>query len=198
MGKYDHLIYQFKKEENTHWGDFMPKYQAYFRGDACMPDAKFYTQYRPYMTEAFIDREPNFHAEEEYLSFIGYDMADPFGSFDAEMEFWIGNDIDNMEKHVITEPTIIRIPAFTWHCPLIFKKVNKPVYLETMLTKGRFGVFFRRFDENGNPYYTTGAVGFRACVYDVNKRCNLCGRCYKDLTIQENAPWKKPGLTYAY
>ncbi len=201
MGKYEHLVHTFKKEE-TRWGDFVPPFQAYFRGDSCMPDAKFYTQYRPYMKEAYVDREPNFHAEEEYLCFIGYDLADPFGSFDAVIEIWIGKDIDNMEQHIITEPTIIRIPPYTWHCPLRYLKVNKPVYLESMLTKGRFGVFVRRFDENGRPYYPHSVAGKKMCILEPQKQCNVCGRCFKDYAQKEEAaqvkPWQIPGRTYAY
>jgi hypothetical protein len=45
-------------------------------------------------------------------------MVDPWGSFDAEIEFWIGNRLDKLEKYIITEPTIVRIPPYTWHCPL--------------------------------------------------------------------------------
>lgn len=201
MGRYDHLIYPFQKEE-TKWGDFIPKYQAYFRGDSCLPGAKFYTQYRPYLKEAYVDREPNFHTDEEYLCFIGYDMADPFGSFDAEIELWIGSDIDNMERHIITEPTIVRIPPYMWHCPLRYTRVTKPVYLESMLTSGRFGVFVRRFDENGNAYYPHSNAGYKPCVLEAGKSCNVCGRCFKDIAAADDAavikPWQKPGIKYEY
>ena len=126
MGRYDHLVHTFEKQYN-HWGDFMPPYQAYFRGQDCMEGAEFYASYRCYMKEAFLDRETNIHTEEEHLCFMGYDMTDPFGSFDAEIELWIGKDPNHLEKHIITEPTIVRIPPFTWHCPLEFKRVTKPV-----------------------------------------------------------------------
>ena len=65
MSKYDHLIHEFEKQYN-YWGDFMPPYQAYFRGHDCMPDSSFYASYRCYMKEAFVDRSPNFHSEGEY------------------------------------------------------------------------------------------------------------------------------------
>ena len=70
MGKYDHLVHFFDRNKNN-WGEFMPAYQAYFRGEDCMDDADFYSPYRCYMKEAFIDRVSNFHSEEEYLSFVG-------------------------------------------------------------------------------------------------------------------------------
>lgn len=187
MSKYDHLIYTFEKQPN-YWGDFMPPYQAYFRGHDCMPDSSFYSSYRCYMKEAFIDRWPNFHSEEEYLCFTGYDMVDPWGSFDAEIEFWIGEDIHKLEKHIITEPTIIRIPPYTWHCPLEYKRVTKPVYLQVLGTRGKFGGFFQRFDENGRMYLEySGSNGHKSCVYDKTKQCTFCGRCFKQ-RVSENEP----------
>ena len=67
MGRFDHLVHTFEKQI-THWGDFMPTVQAYFRGQDCMDGAEFYSPYRCYIKEAFLDRESNFHAEEELLS----------------------------------------------------------------------------------------------------------------------------------
>ncbi len=180
MGRYDHLVHTFEKQI-THWGDFMPTVQAYFRGQDCMEGAEFYSPYRCYIKEAFLDRESNFHAEEELLSFVGYDMTDPFGSFDAEIEFWIGKDLNHMEKHLITEPTIVRIPPFTWHCPLEFKRVTKPVYFQVMLPRGQFGNIARRKDDEGNVFLQyTGLTGKRQCRYEPDKRCTVCGRCWKD------------------
>ncbi len=131
-----------------------------------------------------------------------YDMVDPFGSFDAEIELWIGEDIDDMERHIITEPAIVRIPPFTWHCPLRYVRVGKPVYLQSMLTSGRFGVFVRRFDENGNPCYLYSVAGHKPCVLEPGKQCSVCGRCFKSALERDDAterkPWQKPGRAYAY
>ncbi len=158
----------------------MPPYQAYFRGHDCMPDSNFYASYRCYMREAFVDRWPNFHTEEEYLCFIGYDMADPWGSWDAEIELWIGKDINDMEKHIITEPTIVRIPPYTWHCPLEYKRVGKPVYFEVLHTRGKFGIFAQKSgDDGGARLEYTGSGGNKPCVLDKSKQCTFCGKCWK-------------------
>ncbi|HHT16634.1 MAG TPA: hypothetical protein GXZ77_02790 [Papillibacter sp.] len=189
MSKYDHLIYVFEKQY-TQWGDFMPPYQAYFRGHDSMPDSSFYSSYRCYMKEAFVDREANFHSEEEYLCFIGYDMTDPWGSFDAEIEFWIGESLDKLEQHIITEPTIVRIPPFYWHCPLEFKRVSKPVYLQVLGMRGKFGPYFQRIDEAGKVYIQyVGSSGQMPCRYDKEKQCTFCGRCFKDRLLHgDNSP----------
>jgi len=187
MSKYDQLIYTFKKQENF-WGDFMPPYQAYFRGHDCMPESSFYSSYRCYMKEAFVDKWPNFHAEEEYLSFTGYDMVDPWGSWDAEIEFWIGKDRNNMERHIITEPTIVRIPPYTWHCPLEYRHVGKPVYMQVLCIRGKFGVFSPSTDKNGRRYLAYhGSSGNMICRLDSSKQCTFCGKCFKQRT-DDNEP----------
>ena len=176
-GRFDHLVHTFQKQLN-HWGDIMPPYQAYFRGHDCMPDSDIYTCYRPYMKEAFIDKYPNFHPEEEYLTFIGYDMCDPWGSFDAEMEFWIGPEPNKLEKHIISEPTIVRIPPFTWHCPLQYLHVGKPVYLQVLGTHGKFGFGQLRFNKDGTyEIEYAGSAGQKPCVLEEGKQCTFCGKC---------------------
>jgi hypothetical protein len=187
MGRYDHLVYTFQKQYN-HWGDFMPPYQAYFRGHDCMPDSSFYSSYRCYMKDAFVDREPNFHTEEEYLSFTGYDMLDPWGSFDAEVEFWIGPSLHELEKHIITKPTIVRIPPYTWHCPLEYRNVRKPLYLQVLGTRGKFGPFYYRPDgESGYRIEYIGTAGAKKCVYNEKQQCIYCGKCWRS-TLPEDGP----------
>lgn len=186
MGRYDKLVHTFNKDK-TGWGDFMPTYQAYFRGFDCMPEASFYSSYRCYMKEAFLDKVSNFHSEEEYLCFIGYDMTDPFGSFDAEIEFSIGMDLDHMEKHVITEPTIVRIPPFYWHCPLEFKRVTKPVYFQVMHLRGQFGTFAPQTGEDGKTRLIYTGLMQHACVHDKSKKCTYCGRCWRESQEKEQS-----------
>lgn len=177
MTKYDNLVYTFEKQYNN-WGDFMPRYQAYFRGHDCMPDSNFYSSYRCYMAKCFVDRMPNFHTEEEYLTFTGYDMQDPWGSFDAEIEIWIGKDLTSMEKHVITEPTILRVPAYTWHCPLEYKRVDKPVYFQVSHLRGKFGTFHLHFFDDGHTELAySGSAGHQPCKLDQTKQCSFCGKC---------------------
>jgi len=187
-GAFSHLVHVFKKDP-TNWGDFMPPYQAYFRGSDCLPDATLYTCYRPYMKDIFLDRNPNFHSEEEYLSFVGYDMTDPIGSFDAEIEFWIGKDLHSLERHVFTKPTIVRIPPFYWHCPLEFRNLKKPVYLQVLGTRGQYGTFVPKPDGDGRLQIEyTGAVGNKMCIYEPGKRCNVCGKCILAAKKTEQQP----------
>jgi len=58
---------------------------------------------------------------EHVLGWIGADMNKP-DDFDAEIEFTLGG-----EKHIITEPTFVRVPALVDDGPVIIKRVGKPM-----------------------------------------------------------------------
>ena len=46
--------------------------------------------------------------------------------FDAEIEMCLGEG-EEQEKYLITEPTVVRIPAGVYHGPLEYKRIGKPV-----------------------------------------------------------------------
>ncbi|OGO32411.1 MAG: hypothetical protein A2Z29_02370 [Chloroflexi bacterium RBG_16_56_11] len=70
------------------------------------------------------------HDFTEMLCFIGGNPLD-ITDFGAEIEFTLGG-----EKHVITSPAVVAIPAGLKHCPIIFRKVERPlVFLEVSLTR---------------------------------------------------------------
>lgn len=63
------------------------------------------------------------HEFDQFLHFYGANSMD-ITDFDAVVEMSLGEE---EEKHIITEPTVLHIPADMIHCPLNFKVVNKPV-----------------------------------------------------------------------
>jgi hypothetical protein len=64
------------------------------------------------------------------LCFIGGDPTN-ITDLGAQIEFTLGD-----EKHVITRPAIVSIPKGLVHCPIVIKKVKKPlVFLEVSLTR---------------------------------------------------------------
>jgi hypothetical protein len=72
---------------------------------------------------------PHIHDFPVILSFIGAN-PDNIYDFDAEIEFSLGG-----EKQTITATSVVSVPAGLAHCPLVFKRVTKPVvFLEIMLT----------------------------------------------------------------
>jgi len=82
------------------------------------------------VTKAHVNEAtPHIHDFPIVMSFIGANPEN-INDFDAEIEFYLGG-----EKQVITTTAIVSVPPGLAHCPLIFKRVGKPiVFLEVMLT----------------------------------------------------------------
>lgn len=62
------------------------------------------------------------HSGDEIFVFLGTDLEHP-QELGGEVVFWIGKDEDE-EKYVITKPTVVYIPAGTWHNPNFYSKVD--------------------------------------------------------------------------
>lgn len=190
MGKFDQMFYEFVPQE-THWGDWCHSPQAYFRGDSDMPGANMSVGFQVFKAPVYLEREPHFHREEEYLVFLGAKLPDVFSSFDAEIEFYMGPTLDAMEKIVITKPTIVRIPKCMWHCPLDFKRVTKPILFQAVSLHGKFGLIKQRTNSNGRSeliYYGDEA---HPCIFNEEKTCEYCGKCFdRDAVLEdrEKAP----------
>lgn len=75
-----------------------------------------------------VEEEPHTHEFDQFLFFFGsnpMDMAD----FQAEVELSLGEE---GEKHIITSMTTVHIPKGMIHCPLYFKKIDKPIMFMTV------------------------------------------------------------------
>jgi hypothetical protein len=66
---------------------------------------------------------PHSHDFDMYLYFMSFD-PDNMGDLGADIEIGLGKE---QEIHKITTPTTVYIPAGMVHCPLEFKRVDKPV-----------------------------------------------------------------------
>ena len=75
--------------------------------------------------------DPHSHDYDQFLHFYSGDSLH-ITDFQAEVEISLGEE---GEKHVITEPTVLHIPAGMIHCPLNFKVIRKPViFMNVALT----------------------------------------------------------------
>ncbi len=80
-----------------------------------------------FITRAFtMVSRPHQHEFPQYFHFFSANPEDQ-RVFDAEIEMTLGEDELHGEKHIITRPTSLYIPAGLYHGPLIFKVINKPV-----------------------------------------------------------------------
>jgi hypothetical protein len=86
-------------------------------------DVNFGVSWNLVTTANRVPDKPHVHTFDEVWIFMGSDMTNA-RDFDAEIEVYLGEE---GEKYVIKRPTVLEIPRGLVHCPLIFKKVNKPV-----------------------------------------------------------------------
>jgi len=77
------------------------------------------------MAPCKMEEYPHSHDFDMYLHFVSYDFEHMNDLF-AEIEIGLGEE---QEMHTITSPASVYIPAGLVHCPLIFKKVDKPLIL---------------------------------------------------------------------
>ena len=81
-------------------------------------------------------KDPHIHDFDQFLHFYSAD-SQHITDFQAEVEITLGEE---MEKHVITEPTVLYIQAGTLHCPLEFKVVRKPVVFMNIALTPEYGM----------------------------------------------------------
>lgn len=174
--------------EITYWGEWCPCPQTYYRGQIYHAEATFDIGYQLYCnaTDAEVT---HFHSSgEEYLFFMGSDPQNPM-DFDAEIEMTIGEDAEHLESKFITSPTVVRLPPNTWHAPIKFRKMKKPVLFQAAYTAGNWGVIYRAPDRTeqdlvGKPHIRKQVYEYmgndtRMCIFNDKKRCNICGKCFR-------------------
>lgn len=178
MGKFDDLIYTLPAEYH-HWDGYASP-RAGYGGNQVRPNSHMYMGFSVATREGVMEVPHIHHAVDEYLVFTGADMTDFYGSFDAEVEVWLGDDPLKMEKIAITGPTIIRVPPNLWHCPISFKRVGKPVCFIPLYLDGDWSKINRETDADGRDFFVYDGAGIRRCVKDRSKLCTYCGACFSE------------------
>ena len=75
---------------------------------------------------------PHSHPFIEIFSCFGTNMDDP-SELGAEIEFWLEN-----EKFTLTKSFMIYIPANVQHCPLVFRRMDAPMFHMTLGTNEKY------------------------------------------------------------
>jgi hypothetical protein len=102
------------------------------------------------------------HMFTEFFVFFGSNPND-MQEFDADVEYTFGAE---KEKHLIKSPTIVTAAPGTYHCPLNYTRIGKPIYcIEAFLTTKYGGVDLGedlteiRIDEPSyNRFFVNGVV----------------------------------------
>jgi hypothetical protein len=59
---------------------------------------------------------------DEYVGFLGSNPEDPH-DLCGEVEFWLDD-----EKHILTKSCAVFIPRGLLHCPIYFRRVDRPIF----------------------------------------------------------------------
>ena len=76
----------------------------------------------PKSDKIVMEEKSHSHQFEEVVTLFGSDPENP-RDLCGEVEFWMGD-----EKYVITQSCIIYVPKGIMHCPLIFRRVDRPIF----------------------------------------------------------------------
>jgi hypothetical protein len=72
------------------------------------------------------------HDTDEIIGFFGSDPQHPY-DLGGEIEIWLED-----EKHIINKTAMLFVPAGMKHCPLIIRRVDRPIFHFTTVTGGRY------------------------------------------------------------
>lgn len=175
--KFGKLVFALPEEHNEVVAegdpmDFVVSPQAYFRGASQIPGSNFNSSFQIFVKPFFLDRVQHRHDKDEYLVFLGASFPNVF-DFDAHIEFTLGKG-EEAETYIINRPTVIRVPAGQYHCPLNFKEVNKPILFLAISMQPMFGGIYDMPDGTTREMYYNGPM---QCKYNKNKKCDSCGKC---------------------
>jgi hypothetical protein len=81
---------------------------------------------------ATLENVPHTHDDPEIIGFFGSDPQHP-NDLGAEVEIWLED-----EKEIITKSAMIFVPPKMVHCPLILRRVDRPIFHFTVVNNGLY------------------------------------------------------------
>ena len=120
-------------EEQFKSGHYVKAAEMYYLADSVIKGAFYMTcvmvqELKGGTPVVHADGTPHAHDFDEVLLFAGTNPDNPH-DLDGEIEFWIED-----EKYIITKGCMVFIPKGIKHCPIIFRKIDRPVYFITAAT----------------------------------------------------------------
>lgn len=118
--KYEHLIHMDMNREKDEIGTLLFELNS-----DTYENIPFFTDTAwiwPKPEKIVMEGSPHSHDFDEIVTLFGTNPDDT-RDLCGEVEFWIGD-----EKYEITKSSIIYIPKGTVHCPIIFHRVERPIF----------------------------------------------------------------------
>jgi len=79
-----------------------------------------------------LEKVPHAHSTDEIIGFFGNNPEDPY-DLGGEIEIWLED-----EKYILTRTSLIFVPAGMKHCPLILRRVDRPIFHFTTVAGGQY------------------------------------------------------------
>ena len=111
------------------------KFAPNMRYNSEFPDTEFTIRWHYVAGPWLMEEEPHAHGFDQFTCFIGGNPTD-IRDFGAEVELYLGEE---GEKHIINSTTIVHIPRGLIHCPLNFKKVDRPIMFMNIPLTSQYG-----------------------------------------------------------
>jgi hypothetical protein len=121
-------------DANTYKDNIVTSYladQSKFSGTTLSPVAYIDSRFVPgaFYAESVWFREasegsPPEHSHDDFDELLMFFGSDPERPHDlcGEVELWVGG-----EKHLLTESAMVFVPKGVKHCPMIFRRVDRPI-----------------------------------------------------------------------
>jgi hypothetical protein len=128
--KYENLIIQDFNTGKDHIGTLLFAFN-----EKVVKGVPFFTEAAwiwPKPEKIVMEAKSHSHEFEEVVTLFGTDPENP-RDLCGEVEFWLGD-----EKYTITESSIIYVPKGVMHCPLIFHRVDRPIFHYIVGNAGKY------------------------------------------------------------
>jgi hypothetical protein len=79
-----------------------------------------------------LESVPHTHDSDEIIGFFGNNPENPY-DLGGEIEIWLED-----EKHILTKSSLVFVPAGMKHCPLILRRVDRPIFHFTTVPGGQY------------------------------------------------------------
>ena len=86
---------------------------------------------------------PHVHDTDEIIGFFGNNPDEPY-DLGGEIEIWLDG-----QKHLITKSALVFVPAGMKHCPLILRRVDRPIFHFTTVTGHHYDKIEEQADRSG-------------------------------------------------
>ena len=79
-----------------------------------------------------LEDAPHTHDSDEIIGFFGNNSEDPY-DLGGEIEMWLED-----EQHILTRTCMLFVPAGLKHCPLILRRIDRPIFHFTTVPGGQY------------------------------------------------------------